>query len=57
MTGQQANSGSLPSKTDVVQGLFGAFLCTLPNITELYLSGSWLIDFPMFANLMIDSLL
>ncbi|KAI0574920.1 F-box multi-domain protein [Pyrenophora tritici-repentis] len=37
---------------DVIPALFGILICTLPNLKELRLGQGWLMDFPMFSNML-----
>ncbi|CAE6998800.1 hypothetical protein CFE70_000739 [Pyrenophora teres f. teres 0-1] len=37
---------------DVIPALFGILLCTLPNLKELRLGYGWLMDFPIFSNML-----
>lgn len=37
---------------DVVPALFGILICTLSNLEELRLGHGWLIDFPVFSNML-----
>ncbi|KAI4710261.1 hypothetical protein J4E89_004712 [Alternaria sp. Ai002NY15] len=37
-------------KDDIVPALFGVLICALPNLRELKLGDTWLMDFPLFAS-------
>jgi hypothetical protein len=37
-------------EADIMQTHLGVLLCALPNLKELYLGASWLMDFPMFGS-------
>lgn len=39
-------------RKDIVPALFGVLLCILPNLINLKLSNTWLMDFPMFSTLL-----
>jgi hypothetical protein len=37
---------------DVVPALFGMLICVLPKLKELRLGDAWMLDFPLFANML-----
>jgi hypothetical protein len=37
---------------DVVPALFGVLMCILPNLTSLKLGNAWLMDFPIFSQIL-----
>lgn len=39
-------------KSDIVAALFGILLVILPNLKELYLGATWLMDFPVFRSIL-----
>jgi len=39
-------------RQDVIPGLFNSLLFVLPNLQELKIGGAWLMDFPIFNNLL-----
>jgi hypothetical protein len=37
---------------DCIPALFGVLICILPNLKELKLGNAWLMDFPIFSNML-----